>query len=253
MRAQGHAMTSMTSPFMDQALPASAPQTHGTVHMRRARMTTTGVYTLANSSTSCSVSLRFDWASSIRRMRRATAESFVVEVVLTTSSAAPLLTVPPDTAEPGPLETGRLSPVKLDSSTVDFPSRTTPSQGTLSPGRTLTVVPSATADAGTTTRSLVTGFTMLAVTGLSCTMALSASLALAVALPSRASLIANRNVTAAASVYSPRATAPAAARNMRQFTSSCPRIAVLRALSATGGRPAATERRAAYLARPRGG
>ena len=50
---------------------------------------------------------------------------------------APLvLSVAPISLSPGPLLTGSGSPVSMDSSTALWPSITTPSTGTFSPGRT---------------------------------------------------------------------------------------------------------------------
>lgn len=46
------------------------------------------------------------------------------------------------------LRTGWLSPVRLDSSTVEAPEETTPSRGTCAPGFTLTRVPTATPSTG---------------------------------------------------------------------------------------------------------
>ena len=47
-----------------------------------------------------------------------------------------VLSVAPMTVSPGALSTGIGSPVSIDSSTADRPSTTTPSTGTLAPGRT---------------------------------------------------------------------------------------------------------------------
>ncbi len=43
--------------------------------------------------------------------------------------------------------------MSIDSSTADWPVRTTPSTGIFSPGRTTTTSPGTTSDAGTTTSS----------------------------------------------------------------------------------------------------
>ena len=55
-----------------------------------------------------------------------------------------LLSVAPITPSPGPFSTGMLSPVSIDSSTAERPSTTTPSTGTLSPGRTRSRSPATT-------------------------------------------------------------------------------------------------------------
>ncbi len=49
---------------------------------------------------------------------------------------AGLVSVAPITSSPAFLDAGRLSPVSMDSSTAELPSRITPSTGTFSPGRT---------------------------------------------------------------------------------------------------------------------
>ena len=63
--------------------------------------------------------------------------------------------VAPMTGSPAALSTGRLSPVSIDSSTVEAPSTTIPSTGTFSPGRTRTRSPTATCSTGTSTSSAV--------------------------------------------------------------------------------------------------
>ena len=61
------------------------------------------------------------------------------------------LTVPPTTLPPAVLATGIGSPVIIDSSTKLSPSITSPSTGTLSPGRTSTTSPAATEAMGRST------------------------------------------------------------------------------------------------------
>ena len=60
-----------------------------------------------------------------------------------------VLSVPPVNASPGPFSSGRDSPVIMLSSTAEKPSVTTPSTGTLSPGRTRSLSPGRTASSGT--------------------------------------------------------------------------------------------------------
>ncbi len=64
-----------------------------------------------------------------------------------------LLMVAPITSSPGPLLTGRDSPVIILSSTEDWPSITTPSTGTFSPGRTMTMSATSTSSIGMSTSS----------------------------------------------------------------------------------------------------
>ena len=83
--------------------------------------------------------------------------------VMRTRRLPPLTTVPAMTVAPGPFETGRDSPVIIDSSTSAAPSTTTPSAGTRVPGRTSTMSPTRNSESGTVlisaplTRSAVSG------------------------------------------------------------------------------------------------
>ena len=61
------------------------------------------------------------------------------------------MTVAADTLSPGALSAGMLSPVSADSSTAPEPSRTTPSTGMFSPGRTTNTSPALTCSTGTVT------------------------------------------------------------------------------------------------------
>mmetsp|Transcript_10199 Transcript_10199/g.21396 ORF Transcript_10199/g.21396 Transcript_10199/m.21396 type:complete len:201 (-) Transcript_10199:786-1388(-) len=117
----------------------------------------------------------------------------------------------------------------------------TPSQGILSPLLTATIAPIGTEVAGTTMSSFVFGWMILARSGLSLTIDLSAALALRVARASSHSEREKRKVTAAASAKSSIQTAPTTARNMRTFVSIDPRQAVRKALCAIGGIPNPTD------------
>ncbi len=72
-------------------------------------------------------------ASSTARTMPASTVSFPTRVTRTTR-APWRFTVPPITAAPGVLATGRASPVTSDSSTSEAPSSTSPSRGIRSPG-----------------------------------------------------------------------------------------------------------------------
>ena len=74
-------------------------------------------------------------------------------LVARTRSAPVVFTVAPMTSEPTALATGRLSPVTMDSSMSESPSSTTPSVGTLDPGRTIIRSPGTISDVGTSTGS----------------------------------------------------------------------------------------------------
>mmetsp|Transcript_23592 Transcript_23592/g.35016 ORF Transcript_23592/g.35016 Transcript_23592/m.35016 type:complete len:222 (+) Transcript_23592:120-785(+) len=202
INAQGQAMTMVTRPIFVHSRPTSGPAIQGKVHMDNASKTTKGVYLFAKASMSFSVGLLLACASSTRRIRRATAEFSDVEIVWINSCATPALTVPPETVDPGTFCTGRDSPVREDSSTTDEPSTTTPSHGILSPVRTDTILPIPTDDAGANTKLPLMGSFTFARSGRNLTIADKAFLARAVDKVSSQSEILNRNVTAAASLYS---------------------------------------------------
>ncbi len=91
---------------------------------------TTGTNTDATRSARCSIGALRLCASSTSRAIRARAESRPTRVVSTTNEPDEFI-VAPKTSSPGPLSTGTDSPVSIDSSTDDMPSRTTPSVGHL--------------------------------------------------------------------------------------------------------------------------
>ena len=97
--------------------------------------------------------------------KRERVESPTDDVVRTTSCVEPTLIDPEDTSSPACLSTGLASPVKLLSSTDDVPSTTTPSAGTLSPVRTLTILPTGILDDGTMTMLPVLLSTIFAYSG----------------------------------------------------------------------------------------
>ena len=81
--------------------------------------------------------------------------------------------VAPVTASPGPLVTGRLSPVRADSFKSAVPSRITPSTGTVSPVFTTTMSPEATSSVPM--RTSASSLTTRAVGGASFMSAVTAS------------------------------------------------------------------------------
>ena len=158
---------------------------------------------------------------------------------------------PPETGSLIFLVTGTDSPVNEDSSIWEVPSTTTPSVATLSPVRTEIKEPTGTRSAGTTTISFVSGWTRLACSGLSWTIAAKAVLALSVALVSRYSDTLNKKATLAASSNSPNNNAPIAAVTIIQLASNSHRRIVLHALIATGGSPKKTDSHPAYCKTPK--
>src|SRR5690606_431219 len=89
-------------------------------------------------------------ASSTTRMIWAKAVSLPTRVARNRKVPCRLM-VAPTTSPPGPFATGMLSPVIMDSSTVERPSSTTPSTGIRSPGRTTMMSPTCTWAMGTST------------------------------------------------------------------------------------------------------
>ena len=86
-------------------------------------------------------------ASSTRRMICASAVSAPIRVARNVKLPV-RLSVAAKTSVPASLATGMLSPVSIDSSTLEFPETTTPSVGIFSPGRTTTRSPLTTPSMG---------------------------------------------------------------------------------------------------------
>ena len=116
----------------------------------RAAARTSGTKTRPTSSATFCVGARRAWASSTRRTIRATVPSAEPRVASTRTSPS-RFSVAPITSSPGPFVTGSDSPVTIDSSKAERPWRTTPSTGTLSPGRTTTVSPARTSPTAVST------------------------------------------------------------------------------------------------------
>ncbi|MCY1519778.1 hypothetical protein D9M68_545400 [compost metagenome] len=135
-RAQGQAITS-TATALISAVSTPAPASSQPARVSRAMPTTTGTKTLLTRSTSFWIGALAAWASSTRRMIRASTVSPPRAVVRMRSRPSPLI-APPVTGSPGRFGTGRLSPVISASSAWLWPSRTSPSTGKRSPGRTST-------------------------------------------------------------------------------------------------------------------
>ncbi len=91
---------------------------------------------------------RLRCASATRRTIRASRVSLPTRSARIRKVPVPL-TVPATTWSPAVFSTGIGSPVSIDSSTALRPSRTAPSTGTFSPGRTRRRSPSATSASGT--------------------------------------------------------------------------------------------------------
>ena len=84
----------------------------------------------------------------MRRIARFPLAAAPTRVARITNVPVPL-SVPPNTGASNTFSTGRLSPVSIDSSTVERPSTTAPSTGTRSPGRMRIRSPTTTSWVGT--------------------------------------------------------------------------------------------------------
>ena len=135
-RAQGQAITS-TATALINACSRLAPASSQPPRVSRAISSTAGTNTALTRSTSFWIGALAAWASSTRRMIRASTVSPPNAVVRTISRPSPLI-APPVTRSPGALATGRLSPLISASSAWLWPSSTSPSTGKRSPGRTTT-------------------------------------------------------------------------------------------------------------------
>ncbi|MCY1299811.1 hypothetical protein D9M70_493520 [compost metagenome] len=138
-RAQGQAITS-TATALSSAVSRPAPSASQTSRVSRAMTITTGTNTALTLSTSFWIGALAAWASSTRRMIRASTVSPPSAVVRTSRRPSPLM-APAVTRAPGSLATGRLSPLISASSAWLRPSRTSPSTGKRSPGFTATRSP----------------------------------------------------------------------------------------------------------------
>ena len=132
-RAQGQAITSTATAAVKP--PVGSPSSAHAANVSTATASTTGTKTAETRSASRCTGALVAWACRTRSAIRATAVSRPIRVTSTTSRPD-VFSVAPTTSSPGALSTGTLSPVSIDSSTPERPSRTTPSVATCSPGRT---------------------------------------------------------------------------------------------------------------------
>jgi hypothetical protein len=147
--AQGHAMISTVTNATEANSSAGwGPKSNHSTNAAMATTSTTGTNTPATVSASRWTGALAVWASSTIRMICPSAVSLPTRVARNTTLPV-VLTVPPITSSPGLRDTGRGSPVSIDSSTADAPDSTTPSTGMRSPGRTTTSSPTATVSTAT--------------------------------------------------------------------------------------------------------
>ena len=128
----------------------SGPAMNQIAKVTEARISTSGTKASAIRSASRWTGALLPWARRTASTIRASAVSCPTRVALMTKVPVRFI-VPPTTSVPGAISTGTGSPVSMLVSMLEAPSRTTPSTGTLSPGRTRTRSPTATRTSGTST------------------------------------------------------------------------------------------------------
>ncbi len=147
-RAHGQAIMSTATAFTRAKMRAGVgPKLNQTMKVAMAMKMTMGTKRLAIRSARRWMGALEPWACSTNWIIWASMVSF--PTLLALKRKAPVwLMVAPITVSPSPFVTGRLSPVTIDSSNVERPSIISPSTGTFSPGRTITISPSCTCSIG---------------------------------------------------------------------------------------------------------
>ena len=134
--AQGQAMISTeTAATSAWAKRGSGPTSAQATNASAATATTAGTNQAAMRSARRWIGARLRCASLTSATMRASSVSRPTRSARITKPPVPL-SVAPVTGAPGPFATGIGSPLIIDSSTLVWPSSTTPSVGTRSPGRT---------------------------------------------------------------------------------------------------------------------
>ena len=137
-RAQGQNTTRLVTPRL------ISPEISQVSRAAARAMTTTQVAHRSARPTILALPASADWTSRIMRWMELSSPTLVARI----SKAPNWLTVPLETWSPGPLSTGRDSPVITAWLTEVWPDTTTPSTGTVSPGSTRSRSPVATCSAG---------------------------------------------------------------------------------------------------------
>jgi len=146
-RAHGQLITSTEIPRA-RANPNDAPHKSQTIIVIAAIVSTAGTKMPDTLSATFAIGALVAAASDTRRIICASVVSSPTRFA--SQRIKPVwFSVAEDTASPGSLSTGRLSPEMADSSTAQEPSRITPSTGTDSPGRTRKMSPGFTSDMAT--------------------------------------------------------------------------------------------------------
>ena len=149
-RAQGQEMTSTATPAVRAWVTSPPVAMSQTAAVTTAIAMTTGTNPPATLSASLAMGALEEAASSTRRIIWASVVSSPTRVARKVKEPD-LLMEAAATLAPGSFSTGRLSPVRADSSTEEAPSVTTPSTGMRPPGRTTMRSPTATSSTGTST------------------------------------------------------------------------------------------------------
>ncbi len=148
-RAQGQAMISTDTALTTAcARRGSGPNSSQAKNASAAIAMTAGTNQADTTSARRCTGARLRCASPTIRTIRASSVSAPTRSARITRPPVPL-TVPPVTRSPGPFSMGIGSPVSIDSSIALRPSRTRPSTGTFSPGRTRRRSPGRTPSSGT--------------------------------------------------------------------------------------------------------
>ena len=167
-RAHGHAMTSTATKAVSEKVSASPtsqmpePTKYQNRNVAALTESTAGTKYPATVSANLSIGALVLCASSTSLTIWARVV-FLPTLVALTVSRPDMLTVPPVTLAPWTFSWGIDSPVTNDSSTVETPLTTSPSTGSLSPGRTVTTSPST--SSSTLTVISVPSTTLVAVGG----------------------------------------------------------------------------------------
>jgi hypothetical protein len=130
-------MSTLTAPTSACASRGSGPNVAHAANVIAATTMTVGTNHAATRSARFWIGARLRCASATMAMMRASSVSAPTLTASTRSAPVPLI-VPPTTRSPDCFSTGIGSPLTIDSSTALLPSRTMPSTGIFSPGRTRT-------------------------------------------------------------------------------------------------------------------
>jgi hypothetical protein len=151
--AQGQAMINTATALTSASVSAGAgPTITQTRKVSIAIPITTGTKYRVTRSTRAWIGSLEPCAASTMRMIWDNTVSLPTRVAAKVRLPCPF-TVPPTTFDPVSLSTGTGSPVIMDSSTQDEPSRTSPSTGSRSPGRTSTWSPGRSCSASSSSTS----------------------------------------------------------------------------------------------------